>query len=199
MYHHPPHWDNITAPHGRPNLRSLFHFGHNQEGDHKVHMVTWWHWIKKKCLAGDLLLYMKFIPSTVTALRFSWWCCRRSRFCGMPHCNGLSGSWWYKGSWCLHCQGLNGLKVLLALLYLEDGGTAVLWKVFKVQNNAIFETIIYEDPCRGLGCLTNSPVSWSKNSVMGSCSPPLEVKAAPTQKAIHYLHMGQQPSKQKEL
>jgi hypothetical protein len=32
-----------------------------------------------------------------------------------------------------------------------------------------------------------------------SCSPSLEVKAAPRQKAIHYLHMGQQPSKQKEL
>jgi hypothetical protein len=27
--------------------------------------------------------------------------------------------------------------------------------------------------------------------------PPLEVKAAPRQKAIHYLHMGQQPLKQK--
>jgi hypothetical protein len=30
-------------------------------------------------------------------------------------------------------------------------------------------------------------------------SPLLEVKAAPRQKASHYLHMGQQPSKQKEL
>jgi hypothetical protein len=27
-------------------------------------------------------------------------------------------------------------------------------------------------------------------------SPPLEVEAAPRQKASHYLHMGQQPSKQ---
>jgi hypothetical protein len=27
----------ITAPHGRPNLRSRLHFGHNQEGDHEVH------------------------------------------------------------------------------------------------------------------------------------------------------------------
>jgi hypothetical protein len=24
-------------PHGRPNLRSLLHFSHNQEGDHEVH------------------------------------------------------------------------------------------------------------------------------------------------------------------
>jgi hypothetical protein len=23
--------------HGRPNLRSRLHFGHNQEGDHEVH------------------------------------------------------------------------------------------------------------------------------------------------------------------
>jgi hypothetical protein len=27
----------------------------------------------------------------------------------------------------------------------------------------------------------------------------MEVKATPGQKAIHYLHMGQQPSKQKKL
>jgi hypothetical protein len=33
----------------------------------------------------------------------------------------------------------------------------------------------------------------------GGVHPPLEVKAAPRQKAIHYLHMRQQPSKQKEL
>jgi hypothetical protein len=30
-------------------------------------------------------------------------------------------------------------------------------------------------------------------------SSPLEVKVGPRQKAIHYLHMGQQPSKQNEL
>jgi hypothetical protein len=32
MYHHPPHRDNVTAPDGRPNLRSRLHFGHNREG-----------------------------------------------------------------------------------------------------------------------------------------------------------------------
>jgi hypothetical protein len=37
IYHHPPHWDNVTAPHGRPNPRSQLHFSHNEEGDHKVH------------------------------------------------------------------------------------------------------------------------------------------------------------------
>jgi hypothetical protein len=37
VYHHPPHWDNVTAPHGRPNLRSRLHFSHNREGDHEVH------------------------------------------------------------------------------------------------------------------------------------------------------------------
>jgi hypothetical protein len=42
---------------------------------------------------------------------------------------------------------------------------------------------------------------WLTKSAFTSreCSPPLEVKAALRQKAIHYLHMGQQPSKQKEL
>jgi hypothetical protein len=38
IYHHPPHRDNVTAPDGRPNLRSRLHFGHNQEGDHEVYM-----------------------------------------------------------------------------------------------------------------------------------------------------------------
>jgi hypothetical protein len=32
IYHHPPHRDNVTAPHGLPNLRSRLHFGHNREG-----------------------------------------------------------------------------------------------------------------------------------------------------------------------
>jgi hypothetical protein len=32
IYHHPPHRMNVTAPHGRPNLRSRLHFGQNQEG-----------------------------------------------------------------------------------------------------------------------------------------------------------------------
>jgi hypothetical protein len=36
-------------------------------------------------------------------------------------------------------------------------------------------------------------------TVVGGCPPTLEVKASPRQKAIHYLHMGLQPSKQKEL
>jgi hypothetical protein len=35
---HPPlsplthHWDNVTAPHGRPKVRSRLHFCHAQEG-----------------------------------------------------------------------------------------------------------------------------------------------------------------------
>jgi hypothetical protein len=37
MCHHPPHPDNVTVPHGRPNLRSRLHFSHNREGDHEVH------------------------------------------------------------------------------------------------------------------------------------------------------------------
>jgi hypothetical protein len=64
-----------------------------------------------------------------------------------------------------------------------------------VQKNAISKTIAYEDPAWG----PSQTVNWNKNSVVGSCSPPLDVKAAPRQKAIHYLHMGQQPSKLEEL
>jgi hypothetical protein len=38
VYHHPPHRDNVTAPHGRPNLRSRLHFSHKTgRGDHEVH------------------------------------------------------------------------------------------------------------------------------------------------------------------
>jgi hypothetical protein len=36
-------------------------------------------------------------------------------------------------------------------------------------------------------------------TVVGSCSPSLEVNATPGHKAIHYLHISQQPSKHKEL
>src|SRR5215475_5365475 len=32
IYHHPHHQHNVTAPHGRPNLRSRLHFGHIREG-----------------------------------------------------------------------------------------------------------------------------------------------------------------------
>jgi hypothetical protein len=56
-----------------------------------------------------------------------------------------------------------------------------------VKKNAIFETIVYEDHYRGLG--PSQTAIWNKNSVVGSCSCPLAVKAAPRQKAIHYLHM----------
>jgi hypothetical protein len=37
IYHHPPHRDNVTVPHGHPNIRSRLHFSHNGRGDHKVH------------------------------------------------------------------------------------------------------------------------------------------------------------------
>ena len=32
LYHHSHHRDNVTAPHGRPKLRSRLHFCHAQEG-----------------------------------------------------------------------------------------------------------------------------------------------------------------------
>jgi hypothetical protein len=43
------------------------------------------------------------------------------------------------------------------------------------------------------------PYKQSARIILGSASPPLAVKATPRQKAIHYLHTGQQRSKQKEL
>jgi hypothetical protein len=33
MYQHPPHWDNVTAPHGRRKLSSPLHFRQQQEGE----------------------------------------------------------------------------------------------------------------------------------------------------------------------
>ena len=45
---HPSHHrDKVTAPHGRPNLRSRLHFRHSQEGVHEVRMNMWWHKEKK--------------------------------------------------------------------------------------------------------------------------------------------------------
>ena len=51
---HPPlsplthHWDNVTAPHGRPNFRSRLHFRHAQEGGPRSPQKDmWWHWGKK--------------------------------------------------------------------------------------------------------------------------------------------------------
>jgi hypothetical protein len=32
-HHHPPHRNNVPTPHGRPNLKSRLHFGHNREGE----------------------------------------------------------------------------------------------------------------------------------------------------------------------
>ena len=70
-YHHSHHRNNVTAPHGRPNLRSRLHCCHVQEGGprsrqghvvaldkkftrtcgggigQKVHKdMWWWHWTK---------------------------------------------------------------------------------------------------------------------------------------------------------
>jgi hypothetical protein len=42
------HRSNLTAPYGRPNLRSRLHFGLNQEGDHEVCWDMRWRWEKKK-------------------------------------------------------------------------------------------------------------------------------------------------------
>jgi len=35
VYHPSHHRDNVTAPHGRPNLRSRLHFRLSQEWDHE--------------------------------------------------------------------------------------------------------------------------------------------------------------------
>jgi hypothetical protein len=36
-YNHVSHRDNVTAPYGRPKLRSRLHFSHNREWDHEDH------------------------------------------------------------------------------------------------------------------------------------------------------------------
>jgi hypothetical protein len=36
MYHHPPHRDNVTAPHWHPSLRSRLHLATTGRGDHEV-------------------------------------------------------------------------------------------------------------------------------------------------------------------
>jgi hypothetical protein len=48
---HPPlsplthHWDNVTAPHGRPNLRSWLHICRAQDGGPRSPQKDmWWHW-----------------------------------------------------------------------------------------------------------------------------------------------------------
>jgi len=44
-FNHHSHRDNVTAPTGRPNLRSRLHFSHSPEGgDHEVWEDMWWHW-----------------------------------------------------------------------------------------------------------------------------------------------------------
>jgi hypothetical protein len=35
VYHPSHHRDNVTAPHGLPNVRSRLHFRHSQEGEHE--------------------------------------------------------------------------------------------------------------------------------------------------------------------
>jgi len=35
-HHHSHHRDNVVAPHGRPNLKSLLRYRHNQEGNHET-------------------------------------------------------------------------------------------------------------------------------------------------------------------
>ena len=52
--HHSHHRDNVTAPHGRPNLRSRLHFCHAQEGrprspqGHVGDMCGYWEGEKKE-------------------------------------------------------------------------------------------------------------------------------------------------------
>jgi hypothetical protein len=49
IYHHSHHQGNVTAPYGRPYLRSRLHFGHNQKGGPRNlygHVVA----LGKKCV-----------------------------------------------------------------------------------------------------------------------------------------------------
>jgi len=43
IYHPSHHRDNVTAPHGRPNLSSRLHSATARGGTTKVRMNMWWH------------------------------------------------------------------------------------------------------------------------------------------------------------
>jgi hypothetical protein len=61
IYHHPLHRDNVTAPHGRPNLRRQLQFGHNREGGPQKSLVT---------RGGGKKLYVPyFFPKIAPCLR----------------------------------------------------------------------------------------------------------------------------------
>jgi len=50
-FHHHSHRDNVTAPTGRPNLRSRLHFSHSrgwEGGRPRSLRGHWWHWERKK-------------------------------------------------------------------------------------------------------------------------------------------------------
>jgi hypothetical protein len=80
IYHPSHHRDNVTAPHGRPNLRSRLHFRHSQEGDHESsyeHVVA----LEKKNLINRQIhedLGGPLSPDHIIEfrLKFSW--------CGKP-------------------------------------------------------------------------------------------------------------------
>ena len=64
---HPPlsplthHWDNVTAPHGRPNLRSRLHSCHAQEGGPRSPQKTSGGIGKKKSIQHEMRVNRIFI------------------------------------------------------------------------------------------------------------------------------------------
>jgi hypothetical protein len=64
IYHHPPHRDNVTAPHGRPSLRSLLHFGYSREGETTKSIRDMWHW------GGKVILLL--LSSSLSLFNCTW-------------------------------------------------------------------------------------------------------------------------------
>jgi hypothetical protein len=65
VYHHPPHWDNLTAPCGRPTVRVGYTLATAGRRDHKVHkghVVAIWKKYFTYTLYNFELLYMIILP-----------------------------------------------------------------------------------------------------------------------------------------
>ena len=64
IYHPSRHRDNVTAPHGRPNLRSRLHFPHSQEGGPRNFVWTCGG-IRKKNNCTVCVITWKHIPCSL--------------------------------------------------------------------------------------------------------------------------------------
>ena len=87
--HHHSHRDNVTAPTGRPNLRSRLHFSHSGGGDHEVWEDMWWHWgwggdlcfvsfVLGFCICLCIFILICFVCTSLRTTAIEWQlnCCK---------------------------------------------------------------------------------------------------------------------------